>query len=122
MDPEGKYGLGSERSLHAFEEFSGVEYGARLLRSIAKTGDMENKGGYVHEDGNLERYLWVSENKKIAFQKISGAWWQQQIDPYGLHDLKKGDEYKSGRMFVEGEMMCHEERSDELVMGGGLRE
>ncbi|GMI15240.1 hypothetical protein TrVE_jg249 [Triparma verrucosa] len=101
LDSDGEYGLGKERSLGAFEEFSGVEYEGRLLRSIAKTGDVENKGGFVHDDGNLERYLWVAENRKIAFQKVAGAWWQQHIDPYNQHGLKEGRHYESGKMFLE---------------------
>ena len=72
-----RYGLGKERTLQAFEDFSGVHYRARLLRTAAATGDPYAKFGDLNDSGGLERWLWVAENWKVAFQKVSQAWWEE---------------------------------------------
>ena len=78
-----------QRTLNAFEDFSGVDYRARLLRSTAISGDPLAKFGELNDEGDLIRHLWVAENKKITFQRVAGAWWEEIMDPLNMYGMKR---------------------------------
>ena len=76
-------------------------YGMRLLETKCKLGDPRAFNGDVNSDGELERFLWVSERREVAFQKLTAGWWEEVMDPLGVGRKGKDYDRTNSRKLVE---------------------
>ena len=85
-DVKRQFCLGKERTLSGYEEFAGVDFDMRLLHTSSKMGDPHSKAGELNEQGNVQRFLWISKKREVAFQKVTEAWWEEVKDPSNLEN------------------------------------